>query len=239
MNKITIVLLLVICILLIGDLFLLLRIKKTITKKKKNKSDFDEKYFALKYDINLLRSITAIVVTILAFLGYSNFKDFNNEIKNTISQNIKTQTTEIDKINEKLIQYGQTIDSLEKLRNTIYSLMGNSENDLKKINTKIMNIDESFKNNPKVYVVNNLKYPVNEFNNNPITIYFKDMNSIHGEKLPKFKKIPFVNIQGYSIDLSIINVTREYVIVSLSSYIGNENDNYPRNYRFDLWVASY
>jgi len=239
MNKITIVLLLIICILLIGDLFLLLRIKKAITKKKKNKSDFDEKYFALKYDINLLRSITAIVVTILAFLGYSNFKDFNNEIKNTISQNIKTQTTEIDEINKKLIKYGQTIDSLDKLRNTIYNLMGNSENDLKKINTKITNIDESFKNNPKVYVINKLKYPNPQSNDKSITFYFRDMTSIHGEKLPKFKKVPFVNIQGYSIGLNILNVTREYITIHSSSYYGDGNGNYPKNYRFDLWVASY
>ena len=86
------------------------------------------------------------------------------------------------------------------------------------MNQKISVINNSLKYNPRIFVVNDLRFYESNFESgNSLIIYFKDLKTIFSEQLPNFSKPPFINVQGHSIDIDVRKVTNEYVEFNASS----------------------
>lgn len=227
------ILLIIILVLLIGDLFYLRKILNIL--KKKNNTSVDEKYFELKYHLNLLKSISAILLFVFAFIGYSGLNDFKQEMTIDFETTIEAQKAQIADMDMTLEDYEKSIDSLVEFRNQLKNLIELNDTDLKKVNNKISSINSSFKYNPKIYIVNGLTY---QQDSKERKFEFAKMKTIHGERLPKFNKAPFVTVQGYRSGIDILEITTTYVLLNMSvtySYPNIEEKNY---YEFDLWIGS-
>jgi hypothetical protein len=232
MDQLVIVLLLILGVLLIGDLIFLSRILKGIKKVKK--TEYDEKYFELKYQINLLKSISAILLLVLGFLGYSNFQELKTKMEEDINKSIALQRNEIERMDSVLNAYKSAFDTLQIYRNNLDKLINQNETDLRKINNKVNETNNTFKYNPRVYIVDNLVYPGGINNHlDSVRFYFKDMETIHGEKLPKFEKIPFVVPQGHKIGIDLLEVTKNSILVGSGLFYGDGDD-----FKFNLWIGS-
>lgn len=234
----TTVLLYIICVLLIGDLYFLFRIYKKGIKG--NETLSDEKYFELKYNINLLKAISAILIFGIGFLGYSNYMDFKKEMKKDLTDNLTNQNIEIGEIKTRLNKYNETLDSLDVLKNKLLEITKENEKEMKAINRKVLGIKETLKFNPKIYVVTDLKYPYTNIKSyDTVQLNFSSMKTIFGESLPEFNNIPFVNIQSHRADIDIMEVTKTSIKFLCNSYYGDGHENYPDYYYFDLWIASF
>lgn len=235
------ILLFIICILLVGDLFFLRKMYKNGVTG--SQVFADEKYFELKYNINLLKSISAILIFVVTFLGYSSYKDFKSEITGDLNSSTEKQRNEIDKLTMKTDSIKNILRTLEILRHNLQENISNYGGNMEKLNNKVISINSTLKYNPRIYVVNDLKYLVSYYDlDQPVKIYFKDLVTSFNEKLPIFNKPPLINLEGHSINISIIKITNEYFeIISGSTTLEGENDkNEARGYyTFDIWLASY
>lgn len=232
---ITIVLALIIIVLLIWDLNILRKIYKE--SQLGNSTLSDEKYFELKYNINLVKAISAIGIFIIGFLGFSTYDGFKEEITTDLDKSINIQDSHIELINSKINSLNQTLDTLEVYKNNLEKLTISYQKNLQSINKKISSINNAARYNPRIYVVNNLKYSYKK-NENGLRIYFKDLTTIFGEKLPIFSRKPYINTEGHNIDIEIQEVTKTYVDFSSGSALGYGIDEFD-TYIFDIWIASF
>src|SRR5690606_37617796 len=108
------ILLFIIIILLIGDFFFLRKIYNFSKKRKQIATD--EKYFELKYNINLLRAISAILIFTIGFFGYSSYKDLKNKLNSDLEESTVKQNDKILKIGQNIEFLKKDIDSLESLK---------------------------------------------------------------------------------------------------------------------------
>lgn len=226
------ILLFIIVVLLIGDLYFLNRIYKK--GKKGIEIALDEKYFELKYNINLLKAISAILIFGIGYFGISSYKEFTDKINNNFNDTIKSKNIEFQKISKK-------VDSLEILINTIKSKY-------QVLDHKISITNNSFKYNPRIYVVSDLKFSNSNFESGvPLKVYFKDLKTIFGEQLPIFSRPPLINVQvisvqGLSIFIDVFNVTTtsvEFRSGAGVSYGPDDNNLINGYYKFDIWIASF
>ena len=240
------ILLFIIVVLLIGDLYFLNRIYKK--GKKGIEIALDEKYFELKYNINLLKAISAILIFVIGYLGYSSYKEFTDKIINNFNDTIKSKTIEIQEISKRTDKIKTSVDSLEILKNSLGDIVVSYESKLQDLNHKISIINNSFKYNQRIYVVNDLKfYNANFDSTGLLKIYFKDLKTIFGEQLPIFSKPPLINVQvisvqGLSIFIDVFNVTTtsvEFRSGAGVSYGPDDNNLINGYYKFDIWIASF
>ncbi len=233
MNLFATILLIIIVILLVGDLFFSYKILDKLENNRKE--NIDEKYYELKYHINLLKSISAILIFVFAFIGYSSFVDFKTDMQEDINRTLESQKDDISEIDSSLKNYKENLDSLIVFKNQLKNLLEVSDSDLKKINSKVASINSSFKYNPKIYIVNGLNF---SDRSEKTKFSFSNMTTVHGEKLPRFKRAPFITVQGYMAGISILEVTTTYVLLDMNMTYMSDDGKQIDNFKFDLWIGS-
>ncbi len=139
------ILLFIVCVLLIGDLVFLKRLIKM--SKNNSKVSENEKYFELKYHINLLKSTSAILLFVIGYFGYSSYKDLKTNIKTDFEKNIQHQKDEIESVSLKIKEINTSIDSLKELKNSLELVVNDYQNRLTNISQKILSINNSTKYN--------------------------------------------------------------------------------------------
>lgn len=236
MNTFISIMLIIILVLIISDVFFLWRIFKNIGKKKKNLPD--EKYFELKYNINLLKAVSGILIFLVGFLGFNSYNNISENIDKDFSEKFERQNRRIDSLTLKLFNYESLVDSL-KIEE------GEAVKNINDINRKFISIDnklnlnqEALKYTTKVFVINDLKYPggATTERDKAFTIFFKDLKTNYNEGLPKFKSSPMVILQGKGIILDVAEITEDYVRINAMDTFPYENDN-NNFYYFDMWIA--
>lgn len=235
------ILLFIICVLLIGDLFFLRKIYKNGVKG--DQVLVDEKYFELKYNINLLKSISAILIFVVSFLGYSSYKDFKSEITGDLNESTEKQRNEIETLTMKIDSFKNTLDTLEILRHNLQENISSYDLNMELLNNKVIRINNTLKYNPRIYVVNDLKYLMSYYDkDSPVKVYFKDLVTSFNEKLPDFKRAPLINVEGHSVEIYVVKVTNEYFEITSGSALssGKNDPNEARGYyTYDIWIASF
>ena len=112
------------------------------------------------------------------------------------------------------------------------------------LNGKVSDINNTLKYNPRIFVVTDIKYPIETINSNfkedEVKVYFRDLKTSFNEKLPVFKKAPLVNVEGHRLDLHVLEVINEFFRVSeWSLRMDNEIDKERGYFTFDIWIASF
>lgn len=228
--------LIIILVLIISDVFFLWRIFKNIGKKKK--SIPDEKYFELKYNINLLKAVSAILIFLVGFLGFNSYNNISENIDKDFSEKFEKQNKRIDSLTLKLFNYESLVDSLKTEE-------GEAVKNLKDINRKFVSIDnklrknnEALKYTTKVFVVKDLiiSYEVEGVQR----FYFNKLKTFKNEKLPVFKTTPLVVLQTRYSDLTIAKITNNYIELfanSMTVHIDEKTNKEIEFDYFDMWIA--
>ncbi|GBF18229.1 hypothetical protein C21_00386 [Arenibacter sp. NBRC 103722] len=233
------ILLFIICILLGWDIYLLRKIYKSGLNGISMLAD--EKYFELKYNINLLKSISAILIFVVGFLGYSSYNNFKDEFSNDLNKVTENQRKQLDSITENIRVISESLDELESLKNNLQQNISDYDSRMSLLNGKVSSINNTLKYNPRIFVTTGIRYPLSTIHKmaNGVKVYFKDLKTSFNEDLPKFKKAPLVNVEGYRLDLHILEITEEYFRVGAWSYDNSEIDDKRGYFTFDIWLASF
>lgn len=104
------------------------------------------------------------------------------------------------------------------------------------VDRKIRYINESFKYNPKIYVISNIAYPKDD---TLLRLEFKDLETIFNERLPKLKNPPTVLIQGHTIIASIREISKDHVTIMSEIGFGDLTGRVPSLEGFDILIASF
>jgi len=227
MNTFSAILLIVIFILLVSDVFFLWKIYNGIKRKKKYIPD--EKYFELKYNINLLKAVSAILIFLIGFLGFNSYNNISENLSKGFTDKFKKQNKRIDSLTTKLFSYERFVDSLKVEESETVENLDGINRKFRSINNKLEANKKALKYTTKVYVVENLKV---YFDREVQAFWFKDMTTINGEKLPKFNKKPMVTLQGKTVRFRIIGLTQDYIKLYAGSYATDDKFEY-----FDMWIA--
>lgn len=238
MSSFTIILLIIILVLIASDVFFLWKIFKTIGSKKK--SIPDERYFELKYNINLLKAVSAILIFLFGFLGFTTYKDITKIVESDFEKKFEVQQRRIDKLDSIVKDYEETVQLLKSEEGKSIENLNDVRSEFRIINQKVSQTQESLKYTPQIFVVKNLKYSQIEGRKTGLgeglKFYFKDFKTIYGESLPKFSSSPLVNLQGDGAEFVIVKKTKEYFEIMLYVSSGNEGNEDLIN--FDVWIVS-
>ena len=238
MNVFYSILLIVILILTISDVFFLWKIYRNLKKKKNDLPD--ERYFELKYNINLLKAISAILIFLIGFLGFNTYQNISNDIKIDFTNKLKDQNNKIDSLVNTISNYEKNVNALRSEEVESVKNLEDINQNFRAINLKLKNTQEALKYTTKVYVISNLKFPSNKFGvakrEDAFKIRFEDLKTINNENLPKFKTKPMVILECQGLVLDIAELTKEYIKIGSGTGFGYAEED-PEFYYFDMWIA--
>jgi hypothetical protein len=200
----------------------------------------DERYFELKYNINLLKAVSAILIFLLGFLGFTTYNDITDIVEGDFEEKFNIQEEKIKALDSIVKNYENIVESLKSAEGESIENLNDVKREFGIINRKVSQTQESLKYTTKVFVIRDLKFPIAKFAANSrgeaFRVDFEKLVTIHGERLPKFKSKPLVMLQGKSIQLDLAEATKEYIRIgsSMTYDYGSED---PKYYYFDLWIA--
>jgi type II secretory pathway pseudopilin PulG len=184
----------------------------------KNKNLDDAKYWELKSKYEFMLAVVALITAMATFLGINTLDSIKKEVKHdfqekvdSVSKSFTDSTIKVNKklqatndsaalLNKKVSNYLQQLSNnthyltaleADQIRLKVFDLKSN--NDLQDLSRKIDSINHSNKIKSEFYLVNNVPF-VNKRPDYPLdlTIYFKDLKTSSGDKLPSFKNPPVI-----------------------------------------------
>jgi heme/copper-type cytochrome/quinol oxidase subunit 2 len=227
MSTFTTILLIVILVLIASDVFFLWKIFKAIGKKKKSLPD--EKYFELKYNINLLKAVSAILIFLLGFLGFTTYKDITSIVESDFEEKFSIQDDKIKTLDSIVKNYEDIVESLKSEEGKSIENLDDIRREFGVINKKVTQTQVGLKYTPQIFIIRGI--PATNENKGQV-VYFKNLKTIDGKSLPKFKNPPIINIQGLNVVSVIDEVTSDYF--KLLHTIESEGKR-----ELDLWLIYY
>lgn len=232
-----------ILILLIWDINILHRIYKL--GKKGEAFVPDERYFELKYNINLLKGLATLLIFVVGFLGYGSYKDLSKKVGSDINEIVTAQKDSISNLNKEIESFKSTIaDFKESIDGVVFQKenvtkeLASYQREFSKAKEKLESLDKAISQNTKLYIVENLECKFKgEWPDNNFTFYFKNMTTVSDLKLPDFESPPYINIQPKGIELEIIELNKEKIVLACSTLIELDRSKEPFP-SVNLWIAS-
>lgn len=213
-----------IIILIVVDILHLKSLKKII--KKDNETVSIDKYYELKWRINLFLSITTIVAVVLGFLGFSvkkittdQYNELNTQIE-AIADSIKNRELLIDELTQRL--------SLTSDKASASAAM------LDKINNSVMEIQRNNIQKWEFQFIENVEVDINS-QKQVDTIYFKDLKTSDGRKIPEFKETPLVNLIDNDKTNWLLRHTYTHPEYFVIEQRGSVDDNFVLE-NIDIWI---
>lgn len=220
MSTFTIVLLIIIFVLIASDVFFLWKIFKSIGSRKK--SIPDERYFELKYNINLLKAVSAILIFLLGFLGFTTYQDITKIVESDFDEKFAVQQQRIDKLDSIVANYEEMVKLLKSEEGKSIENLNDVKREFGIINSKVAKTQDALKYVPRIYVIRNILFDLNKADRksgNGVKFFYKDLRDIYGEKIPKFKNPPIVLFQGEGANFVMNENTEEYFDISFICFI--------------------
>lgn len=227
MSTFTIILLIIIFVLIASDVFFLWKIFKSIGSRKK--SIPDERYFELKYNINLLKAVSATLIFLLGFLGFTTYQDITKIVESDFEEKFTVQQIRIDKLDSIVKEYEETVKLLKSEEGKSIENLNDVRREFGIINKKVTQTQEALRYTSRMYVVNGIKNNHSKFES--FKLYFKDLTTMDNEKLPNFNSTPVVSVQSTNSLYAVEKITKEYV--QLKPYMGYMDE---KEALLNLWI---
>lgn len=211
--------------------------KKLIKKFSENKQSIfnDEKYFELKFRIQLIITTATIIMIIGGFIGFNSLKN----IKDNLSTEINQYRLNFRIYDSTLLSYKKQIAKLDTKRLLIEEALTTSSGETDGLKIELIEIKKKYSQKIKTYIIKDIEFE-REFVGEK-TIYYRDIETIEGNELPKFSKPPILNILDYGLnEIHIVDNTIDYFKFMISGYFaiefpeGSHHDN-----KFDLLITNY
>lgn len=183
----------------------------------------DKKYWELKYKQEYMVAVFAVVVGVITWLGYHSISDIKQDVRAELASKLDSTKKAIDSIEKRQ----SSVDS--RLRNSD-SILSSAQNiilgltdrerylngslnlrnlDLAALKTRISEINEKNILQQNIYIVDNVEYTFSE-NWEYKKYYYRDLLTNTGQRLPNFKKPPFIlPVSNEGFTFSIQEVTTE------------------------------
>jgi len=183
----------------------------------------DKNYWELKYKMQYMITVFAVIVAVLTFLGYNSITNIRDDIKKEMASQLDSTRRELDSMDQMQKSIGfrlATNDSvLSVAQNAILGLsdreqylkssMNLRSTDLEKLKGRITEINEKNIIQQNVYIVENVEYTYDEYWDFK-KYYFNKLVTNTGQPLPSFKKPPFIfAVSNQGLTFSIKSVTSE------------------------------
>lgn len=242
--SITTIILVLICYLIVMNNRLL---RKVVTYKKEN-ADLkisDERYFELNNKIQLIIVVSSILLLIGGFSGYNSIKS----IKDGIDEEIGDYQQTLIGYDTTLVNYQTVIADMEEQSKNMSEFLNYSMSETNRLQGVLNQLQTDYSFNVNTYMVSNIKIEKKrnkaDDGYEKIRVYFKDLETIKKEKLPKFKKPPFVSIQniGFAFLVMIEEITTDYFeykygeVNLFDDETGKEEPIFPIS-EFDILITS-
>lgn len=199
----------------------------------------DERYFELKYNINLLKAASAILIFLIGFLGFTTYRDIVDNVENDFSNRFTEQNSRIDSLTQILSSYEKFVDSLKSEAGQSIDNLSDVRREFGIINKKVIQTQRALKYIPRIFVVRNLWYNEEKESKemgSGIQYFYDNLKNIHGENLPDFKAPPLIMIQGDGAEFIINENTDEHFDISLFASSGK--GQHKGKYKFGIWIVS-
>jgi len=204
-----------------------------LLNKRKKSSINDEKYFEIKYTIQMYVIVFSIIVAATGFFGFDKYNEINNQIDTLIKNKISKYDSTLNAINTSLKETQDFINNFNIETEAIKKTLLKTGSDAKNIQKNINILASRKVSMPNIYVVKDIKLFANVSEQR---INYKDLKTFDGKKLPIFSKAPLLNIpSNFSVGTRIKTNTEDYFIIELTDYVLEEKLNYCTA---DIWILS-
>ncbi|MCW3106147.1 MAG: hypothetical protein JWQ09_653 [Segetibacter sp.] len=209
-----------------------LSIRSFFKRTNKREQINDQKYWELKYNIQSLVTIFAVIVGIAGYLGVNTLDDIKKSITKELKPQLDTAYSKISqmkdglqRIDTTLKNYGNDMKSLRENSNAVSNSLTISKSGLNALKQNVNDINKKNKIQAPVYVVNNLEVD----NNLPAmdikaTKYFENLVTSTGDRLPVFNKPPTIIVASNGGGTyAVTHITKTSFRISPLEYIGLES----------------
>jgi hypothetical protein len=172
----------------------------------------DERYYELNNKYQLLIVGSSFIILALGFFGYDSI----NSIKGKINQDIDQYKSVLEDYKKKIAAYDTLNKDLGKEKEFITTFLKNSLEETNRLQRVLIQLQKDYSFNVRTYMVPNIPIQKKKITGTEeyekIRVYFKDLKTNEGEKLPNFNDPPFLSIQnvGFAFAVMIKEVTKEY-----------------------------
>jgi len=221
MNSFVVILLVMLVAVSLWNFFSLNRLKRLANRDESPTAD--AKYYELKYNIQFLVGMSAVLIAVVGILGYKTMGD----VKNDLSADAKIS---VDSMKVKLKSISDELESKEanavELNNRMIQMASNAKeveqaiSKVKSLEAKIKGINDKNILKQNYYIVPSISYSVKEPQKK---FYFKDLPTNTGDRLPEFRTPPLVfATQDLHHSVQIFNITTESFEIVWQGFITTE-----------------
>lgn len=172
----------------------------------------EPRYWELKYRMDYLVAVAAMGIAVLAFYGYQSFQSAREAVRSEIDLELRTIREDVNKTEQIVRNLKSFSDSIRESVSVSGKKMDDQINHqlavLKVLERKIRVINNRNIVQQEFYVVRSLKLPVNhELKPGSNRVYYKDLITDKGDKLPEFANPPLViPISQSTTEINIFNI---------------------------------
>jgi hypothetical protein len=190
-------------------------LRKVVTYKRSDKKlkISDERYYELNNKIQLLITCASIIVLVGAFLGVNELATLRKER----SEDIESYKSQLSQYEITIKEYNILIAKYDSVMKVKTDTLNRIIDEIKDIEKTLIQLQSDYSFNVRTYMVANIPIPKNIIESpkderKRVKVYFKNLKTTEGEKLPPFKKPPFINIQnlGFAFTIMITEIAQEY-----------------------------
>ncbi|NTW31785.1 MAG: hypothetical protein HGB12_04040 [Bacteroidetes bacterium] len=225
MNTFIVIILSILLIFAGWNFFSTNRLIKNIKSNIKEENN-DSRYFELKYRIEFIVAIFSVIIVVIGFLGYNTFENAKKEIHKSIIDKNDSLFKILSKNEIKLGKFDSGIVKLEGKNAKIDSGLLKYDSKAKSLNNSMLNLKNLIEviNSKNIlkqnyYIVNSLS--INLYNNIK-KIYFNDLITDMGDKLPIFTSPPIIlPIPEINWQVQVNSIKKDYFEVLPGYEIGD------------------
>lgn len=172
----------------------------------------EPRYWELKYRMDYLVAVAAMGVAVLAFYGYQSFQSAKEAVKTEINADLQTIREDVSKTENIVRGLKSFSDSIRDNVSTsgvkMNEQISHNQVALKKLEQKIGEINSRNIVQQEFYVVRSLKLSADhEKVPGSNKVYYKDLITDKGDKLPEFSNPPLViPITQSTTEINIFNI---------------------------------
>ncbi len=260
MEKITIILIVTLIIFTIWNIINVRTFKKILSNNENRIAD--DKYFELKYKTEFIIAAFSGIVFVVGYLGYGSLNNAENQLQKVIQDSLKIYETALKEKQLEINELGNHLDEFSFIQSNFFKEQAKfsknqtnlradiyrQENritagkiDIDSLDKKIIAINNKNVLKQNFYLIDDYKIIIKNETWLP-RIYFKNLETNLGDKLPEFKKPPFIILKSFVyFDYPIEEITLDYFQLGAPTQlntppqIGLENDTL----RFDMVIIEY
>lgn len=212
MTTTSIIIFLFLIALIIFNVWNAISLKQLIKRPLKNDQLNDKNYWELKYKMQYMVTVFSVILAIIAFIGYNTVDNVKDSVRKEFQEELDSTKTTLLQIKEQIqdsksdfeTRVANTDSMLNHYRDMLLGLSNRtdvvkksisvSDNELSRFKQKISEINSKNIIQQNIYIVDNIEYKVVDINEQDPTkqIVFSGLSTISGDKLPLFKKPPFI-----------------------------------------------